>query len=142
MRTTKRKSKTAAKTAVPAAEVSAPVAEVKADAKVSVAPAAAPVAKGATAAVIALASHCTVKDAAALKVRLCERAGDSADVIVDVGAIERIDTSTMQLLCAFVRDRASRKQNVVWQGESQSWREALRLLGGRELFGAADGSAA
>jgi anti-anti-sigma regulatory factor len=139
MKTTKRKSKTAAKTAAPAAELSAPVADVKANEEVSVPPAGA---TAAAASVIALASHCTVKDAAALKARLCERASDSAAVIVDVAAIERIDTSAMQLLCAFVRDRASRDQKVVWRGESQSWREALRLLGARELLGLADGSAA
>jgi anti-anti-sigma regulatory factor len=145
MKTTKRKSKTAAKTAAPAAEVSAPIADVRADEKIAAAvaaPVAAPVAQHATAPVIALASHCTVKDAAALKVQLCERASDSADVIVDVAAIERIDTSAMQLLCAFVRDRASRDQKVVWRGESQSWREALRLLGAGELLGLAGRSAA
>ncbi len=146
MKATKRKSRTAAKTAAPAAEVSARIADVKADEKLAAATVAAPVAatvaQHATAPVIALASHCTVKDAAALKAQLCERASDSADVIVDVAAIERIDTSAMQLLCAFARDRASRDQKVVWRGESQSWREALRLLGAGELLGLAGRSAA
>lgn len=137
MKTTKRKSKTAAKTAAAAAELSAPVAVTKANEKTSAPPAGADAAP-----VIALASHCTVKDAAALKARLCERGSDSADVIVDVAAIERIDTSAMQLLCAFARDRGSSDRKVVWRGESQSWREALRLLGARELLGLADGSAA
>jgi hypothetical protein len=41
----------------------------------------------------------------------------------------------MQLLCAFVRDRMERKQKVLFKGDSQSWREAVRLLGIAELLG-------
>lgn len=133
MKTTKRKAKTAAKSAAPAAEVTARVADVHA-----------PVAEPACEQpVVALASNCTVKDAAALKATLSAIANEAADVAVDVAAVERIDTSTMQLLCAFARDRAARKQKVVWKGDSQSWREAVRLLGVRELLGLApEGSAA
>ena len=86
-------------------------------------------------AALALASHCTIKDAAALKLDLCAVAHGDADVSIDVAAVERIDTSTMQLLCAFVRDRAQRKQIVLFKGDSQSWREAVRLLGVGELLG-------
>ncbi len=92
---------------------------------------AAPVAPSST---VTLASHCTVKDAAALKLDLCAIA-ELADVTIDVAAIERIDTATMQLLCAFVRDRAERKCKVLWKGDSVSWREAVRLLGTAELLG-------
>ncbi len=92
---------------------------------------AAPVARSST---VTLASHCTVKDAAALKLDLCAIA-ELADVTIDVAAIERIDTATMQLLCAFARDRAERKCKVLWKGDSVSWREAVRLLGTAELLG-------
>jgi ABC-type transporter Mla MlaB component len=84
---------------------------------------------------LALGSHCTIKDAAALKLDLCAIAHEDADVSIDVAAVERIDTSTMQLLCAFVRDRMERKQKVLFKGDSQSWREAVRLLGVAELLG-------
>ena len=146
MKTTKRKSKTAAKAAAPAAEKTARVADVQVPVELPAEPApAAVVAKSdaPAAAVIALASNCTVKDAAALKTSLSALANEAADVTVDVAAVERIDTSTLQLLCAFARDRAARKQNVVWKGDSQSWLDAVRLLGLRELLGlAANGSAA
>jgi ABC-type transporter Mla MlaB component len=70
-----------------------------------------------------------VKDAAALKASLVA-AFDERDVVtLDVGAIERIDTATMQLLCAFVRDRGAGARTTVWSGESKALREAAKLLG-------------
>ena len=119
MKTTKRKTKTVEK-ATPAE------AETLASASASE--------SASRARVIALASHCTVKDAAALKLDLCAIA-DEADVTLDVGAVERIDTATMQLLCAFVRDRSLREQKVTWKGESECWRNAVRVLGAGELLG-------
>jgi ABC-type transporter Mla MlaB component len=56
-------------------------------------------------------------------------------VTLDVSAVERVDTATMQLLCAFVRDRGGRKQNVTWRGESQALQDAVRLLGVGALLG-------
>jgi ABC-type transporter Mla MlaB component len=90
--------------------------------------------------VVALPGHCCVKDAAALKQTLCKVAHESATVTVDVAALERIDTAAMQLLCAFVRDRATRDQNVGWSGTSQALDEAARLLGVSSLL--APGTAA
>jgi anti-anti-sigma regulatory factor len=124
MKTTKRKSKTVEKTLVPVAE------RVPAAKPVAVAPPVAPPVR-----VIAISSHCTIKDAAALKLDLIAMANESAEVTLDVGSIERIDTATMQLLCAFARDRAQRNQKVIWKGESPSWLDAVRLLGTATLLG-------
>lgn len=122
MKTTKRKSKTLEKTAEPIAE-------------------AAPVASRPSRPVIGLSSHCTIKDAAALKADLCALASEASEVELDVSAVERVDTATMQLLCAFVRDRAQRDQTVTWKGDSQNWRDAVRLLGAGDLLGyAAEGA--
>lgn len=85
--------------------------------------------------IVVLAANCSVKDAAALKTSLCAFAHESIDVTLDVSAVERVDTATMQLLCAFVRDRSGRKQNVTWRGESQALQDAVRLLGVGELLG-------
>jgi ABC-type transporter Mla MlaB component len=117
MKTTKRKSKTATKTSAPGAE-----AQASAQASSTAVPA------------LALASHCTVKDAAAMKLDLCALVG-AEQVTLDVSAVERIDTSAMQLLCAFALDRAARNQKITWKGESTGWREAVRLLGASELLG-------
>jgi ABC-type transporter Mla MlaB component len=78
---------------------------------------------------VVLASSCAVKDAAVLKQSLCQHLQAEAEVAIDVGSVERIDTSTMQLLCAFVRDRAARHAKVEWIGDSRALREAVRLLG-------------
>jgi ABC-type transporter Mla MlaB component len=86
-------------------------------------------------AIIVLAANCSVKDAAALKISLCAVANDSAPVTVDASATERVDTATMQLLCAFVRDRSGRNQSVTWRGDSPALQDAARLLGVRALLG-------
>ena len=78
---------------------------------------------------IVLASHCSVKDAAELKQTLCLHLDDAAPVTLDVGSVERVDTSTMQVLCAFVRDRSAQQRNVEWLGDTAVVRDAARLLG-------------
>ena len=78
---------------------------------------------------IVLASNCNVKDAAELKQTLCLHLDDVAPVRVDVGSVERVDTSTMQVLCAFVRDRSAQQRQVEWLGDATVVRDAARLLG-------------
>ncbi|HLS82345.1 MAG TPA: STAS domain-containing protein [Steroidobacter sp.] len=83
---------------------------------------------------IVLASHCTLKDVAALKGELCEVAEDCCTVTLDVRALERVDTAAVQLLCAFVRERQARERAVEWLGEPATLREAARLLGMEPLL--------
>jgi ABC-type transporter Mla MlaB component len=83
---------------------------------------------------IVLASNCNVKDANELKQSLCHYLDDGAPVALDVGKVERVDTSTIQLLCAFVRDRTSRDRKVEWLGDSLVIRDAARLLGVEALL--------
>lgn len=78
---------------------------------------------------IVLATNCSVKDAAELKQSLCLLLDQPAPVTFDVGSVERVDTSTMQILCAFVRDRSAQQRRVAWLGDSSVVREAARLLG-------------
>jgi ABC-type transporter Mla MlaB component len=92
--------------------------------------------------VVVLAANCSVKDASALKNSLCAVANESNAVTLDTSAVERVDTATMQLLCAFVRDRIARKQSIVWRGESQALSDAVRLLGVGALIGFDKGVAA
>ncbi len=83
---------------------------------------------------IVLASNCNVKDAAELKQSLCFHLDDSAAITLEVSKVERIDTSTMQLLCAFVRDRVAQQRKVEWVGDSPILRDAARLLGVESLL--------
>ena len=85
--------------------------------------------------IVVLAANCSVKDAAALKTSLCAFSTHGDAVTLDVSAVERVDTATMQLLCAFVRDRSGRNQGVSWRGESQALQDAVRLLGVGALLG-------
>lgn len=85
--------------------------------------------------IVVLAANCSVKDAAVLKTSLCALARQSTPVTVDVSAVERVDTATMQLLCAFARDRSGRNQSIAWRGESQALKNAVRLLGVDALLG-------
>jgi ABC-type transporter Mla MlaB component len=84
--------------------------------------------------VVTLGSNCTVKDAAALKQSLCAVLNSEAAVIIDIGAVDRIDTAAIQLLCAFVRQRAADAHGVVWRGTPAALREAAGLLGVCELL--------
>jgi ABC-type transporter Mla MlaB component len=92
--------------------------------------------------VVALSSHCSIKDAASLKSQLLALAHAPEAVAVDLGAVERVDTATMQLLCAFARDRADRQQSIEWRGATAAWHEAVRLLGVQHWLGQNDGSKA
>lgn len=85
--------------------------------------------------VIALSSNSTVKDAAALKARLIKVAALPANISIDVRSVERVDTATFQLLCAFVRDRAERKLGVSWVGCPKAFIESSRLLGVHAMLG-------
>lgn len=85
--------------------------------------------------IVVLGSNCSVKDAAALKSSLCAFANHGDAVTLDVSAVERVDTATMQLLCAFARDRSGRNQSVAWRGESAALQDAVRLLGVGALLG-------
>ncbi len=108
-------------------EVAAP--EAIAAEPAAVEPASAPAESTAVDPLIVLAASCSVKDAAALKTSLCAVANEGGAVTLDASAVERVDTATMQLLCAFVRDRSARNQSVVWRGQSQALQDAVRLLG-------------
>jgi ABC-type transporter Mla MlaB component len=84
---------------------------------------------------IVLASNCNVKDASELKQTLCLHQDDAAPVALDVGSVERVDTSTLQVLCAFVRDRSAQQRQVEWLGDAGVVRDAARLLGVESMLG-------
>lgn len=80
-------------------------------------------------AVIKLGAHCSIKDVAVLKQSLQAVVDSTDDVVIEAGAVERLDTAAVQLLCAFVHQRASLSRKVVWRGGSAALTEAARLLG-------------
>ena len=85
--------------------------------------------------IVTLPSNSTVKDAAALKVALLKVAALTATVSLDIRSVERVDTATLQLLYAFVRDRAERKLGVAWLGCPKTFIDSSRLLGVHAMLG-------
>jgi ABC-type transporter Mla MlaB component len=79
--------------------------------------------------VVSLFSNSTVKDAAALKGTLLQVVDVPGAVAIDAKSVERIDTAVIQVLCAFIRDRAARNLAVTWRGTPQPLLDAARLLG-------------
>ena len=78
---------------------------------------------------VELSSNSTVKDATALKDVLVQLLDEPSAVEINAKSVERIDTAIMQLLCAFVRDRAERNLAVTWLGTPAALLDAARLLG-------------
>lgn len=119
----------------PAPVIEAPAAE-STVAETAVAAPAVPVAQSAAVSggAIALAANCSIKEVAALREQLCAVADSSEPVAIDASAVERIDTATLQLLYAFVRDRLNSDREVTWQGVPAALTDAARLLGVRDLL--------
>ncbi len=81
---------------------------------------------------VTLVANCSIKEVAALRTRLCAVVDASGPVAIDASAVERIDTATLQLLYAFVRDRLNSDREVTWQGVTAALTDAARLLGVRD----------
>lgn len=78
---------------------------------------------------VVLAPECTARNAEALRADLLGRLDSPSEVIVEAGAVERIDTACLQLLCAFVRDRTRHGRTTAWRGRSDVLVQAVALLG-------------
>lgn len=76
-----------------------------------------------------LPAECTLADAAELKTRLAKLLQSVKPVTLDVAAVQRVDTASMQVLTAFVRQRQERGRAVVWSGDSPAFTQAARILG-------------
>lgn len=133
MKTTKRKRASAAASRV-AVVPKAPESEPATTATSEAVPEAPPAEAAAAASMVALPSVCTVKDAAGLKDSLCAVVDEPSSVTIDVRALERIDTAILQLLYAFVRDRAARNLAVEWLGARPALIDAASLLGVHALL--------
>lgn len=78
---------------------------------------------------ISLSSNCTVKDAGHFKDELLRWLDEPQSVAIDAKSVERIDTAIVQLLCAFVRDRAAQNRGVSWVAPPRPLLDAARMLG-------------
>jgi anti-anti-sigma regulatory factor len=79
--------------------------------------------------IVRLAPVCGIRTAAELKQELVSKVDAIAPVLIDAGAVERIDTTTLQLLYAFIRDRTKEGSDIEWGPVSAVFREAVECLG-------------
>jgi anti-anti-sigma regulatory factor len=71
----------------------------------------------------------TIRTVTAFQAELAERLDESGNVQIDGGGVERIDTATLQLLAAFVRDLRAEARSVEWIECSAVLRRAAGSLG-------------
>jgi ABC-type transporter Mla MlaB component len=93
----------------------------------------APVEKPST--TLTLAAECMVSDAVTLKGQLAGLLDEPLPVTLDVTALQRIDTAGLQVITAFVRERAGNGRPVEWQGTAPVLTTAAQLLGLTSLLG-------
>ena len=77
----------------------------------------------------AVAAECTVADASSLKAGLARLLEESGVVILDISAVQRIDTAGLQVIATFVRERESHGREVEWRGNAPALSAAAKLLG-------------
>ena len=85
--------------------------------------------------VVALAAECVVAGASALKDSLASLLDEPQPVTLDITSLQRIDTAGLQVLTAFVRERASHGRAVEWHGAAPALTGAAQLLGLTSLLG-------
>jgi len=78
---------------------------------------------------LALAAECLVAGARALKESLASHLDEPLPITLDITALQRIDTAGLQVLTAFVRERAGHGRAVEWRGTAPALTAAAQLLG-------------
>jgi anti-anti-sigma regulatory factor len=71
----------------------------------------------------------TIRDVTAFQAELAERLDEGGPVQIDGSGVERVDTVTLQLLAAFVRDLRAEARAVEWIECSPALRRAAGSLG-------------
>jgi phospholipid transport system transporter-binding protein len=71
----------------------------------------------------------TIRTVTAFQAELAERLDESGPVQIDGSGVERVDTATLQLLVAFVRDLHAEARAVEWVDCSPALRRAAGSLG-------------
>jgi anti-anti-sigma regulatory factor len=78
---------------------------------------------------LVLAADCTLREAPALKAQLLATTSSGQQVIIEAGAVERIDAAGLQLLVAFAQREAAAGRRLAWQSVSDPLRGAGARLG-------------
>jgi ABC-type transporter Mla MlaB component len=84
---------------------------------------------------VALAAECLVAGASTLKESLASLLDEPQPITLDITALQRIDTAGLQVLAAFIRERAGHGRTVTWRGTAPALTSAAQLLGLTSLLG-------
>jgi anti-anti-sigma regulatory factor len=84
-----------------------------------------------------LEASCTLRDSIDMQFQLLAVDFGDSDVLVDGGAVERIDTAGLQMLVSFAKHQASRGKPVRWTAASAELTRGSQLLGLDDLLGLA-----
>jgi ABC-type transporter Mla MlaB component len=84
---------------------------------------------------LALSAECLVAGASTLKQSLASHLDEPQPITLDITALQRIDTAGLQVLTAFVRERAGQGRKVEWRGSAPALTSAAQLLGLTSLLG-------
>ncbi len=74
-------------------------------------------------------SSTTIRNITAFQADLAERLDESGPVQIDGSGVERVDTATLQLLAAFVRDLRAEARAIEWVDCSPALLRAAGSLG-------------
>ncbi len=86
-----------------------------------------------------LSGSCTLKEASAVKEQLKDGLEATGNFELDARGVDRIDTSVLQLLAAFVRDMREAGRAVAWAGANEEFNRSARLLGLEATLGVGAG---
>jgi len=66
--------------------------------------------------------------------RCLEALGTQQNIILSASQVDRVDTSALQVLGAFIQDANTRQQIVQWESPSESLYQSAALLGLSEIL--------
>ena len=79
--------------------------------------------------IFVLGADCTIRESVDLKRELLAHLERKAPLFIDGSAVERVDTTGVQLLVAFSLDCMERGVAFGWPGRSEALKRAIELLG-------------
>lgn len=83
---------------------------------------------------VRLRCDCTIEEVGGIRQRLLNSFDGDVPLTIDLGAVDRVDTAFLQLLCSLVREADVRGVALRWEKPSKSFNEASALLGIDQQF--------
>lgn len=84
---------------------------------------------------VQLPAECILRDAAGLQAQLCAAISPTDSVIVEAGAVTRIDAAGLQLLVAFAQREAAAGRRIQWQDPAPALIESSARVGLSAVLG-------